>query len=91
MALAAIVTTSQQAASASTPPPAATPWSYYDVDDNTNTAQTLGCNQGIADYYHGLDSTVFLDFFGQNSALTGTLMDFGNDIFISNAQIESIG
>jgi hypothetical protein len=74
---------------AATGPPAYNPTSYYATDANTSTAYSLGCDQGDADATSGLNSAVILDFFGQNSALTGTDEDFG-DVFISNASIEAM-
>jgi len=62
---------------AATGPPAYNPTSYYATDANTSTAYSLGCDQGDADATSGLNSAVILDFFGQNSALTGTDEDFG--------------
>ena len=57
----------------------ATDWSYYVTSMNYTTAATLGCNQGKYDGSHGnINSTVTLDFGGQNSTNTGTLLPFSN-------------
>jgi hypothetical protein len=67
----------------------ATDWSFYMKTTSTSTAYNLGCNQGHFDAGHGnINSEVVLDFGGQNSAGTGTLMI--NGVSISNGQIEAV-
>lgn len=74
-------------ASASTQPP--TDWSFYVTSLNTNTAATLGCNQGHFDASHGnINSTVTLDFGGQNSTNNGTILTFSGT-HVSYGQVES--
>ena len=66
-----------------------TDWSFYVTSMNSTTASTLGCNQGAYDAAHGnTNSTVTLDFGGQNSGNTGTLLTFSNTS-VTYAQIES--
>jgi hypothetical protein len=66
-----------------------TDWSFYIYAANNSDAYTLGCNQGKFDasYSPSVNSEVVLDFGGQNSTGSGTLMT--NMVAISNAQIEA--
>lgn len=74
------------AAAASIPPD---DYSYYVTALNPNTASTQGCKQGNYDSSHGrIDSTVTLDFGGQNSSNTGTYLTFSNTS-VSYSSIES--
>ncbi len=73
--------------SAASPPPLDA--SYYVLSITNSTAATLGCNQGRADAANGnINSEVILDFGGQSSSNTGTLLTFTN-AFASYAAIES--
>ncbi len=77
------VTTNSQTAKPSTD------WSFYVTSMNYTTASTLGCNQGKYDAAHGnKNSTVTLDFGGQNSTNTGTLLPFSNTS-VTYAQVET--
>lgn len=62
--------------------------SYYMLSTSTSTAYNLGCNLGTANTHYGGSSTVILDFGGQNSSGSGTLMI--NSVSISNSQIEAV-
>ena len=65
-----------------TPVPTTMPandWSFYVTRMDYSTAAQLGCDQGKFDASHGnINSTVILDFGGQNSSNTGTLLTFSN-------------
>ncbi|HLG77381.1 MAG TPA: hypothetical protein VKX46_13280 [Ktedonobacteraceae bacterium] len=64
--------------------------SYYITTTSTSSAYNLGCNQGTLDasFSPPVNSEVVLDFGGQNSSGTGTLLINGTSI--TNAQIESV-
>lgn len=64
-----------------------TDWSYYVLDNNTGTAYTLGCDQGKSDAKLGVNSIAFLDFGGQQSNGSGTILI--NDTPIPNSDIEA--
>jgi hypothetical protein len=55
---------------------------------STSEAKTLGCNQGHAQAKYKTSGTVVLDFGGQNSSGSGTLMI--NSVSISNSQIAAV-
>lgn len=83
--LACLPVSPAQAAPAKPP----TDWSFYILSTSTSTAYNLGCNQGHFDANHGnIDSEVFLDFGGQNSAASGTKLINGTNI--SNGTVEAI-
>ena len=65
-----------------------TAWSYYVNSSSISTAYTLGCNQGGSDKTFHQSSAMFLDFGGQFSNGSGTLMLNGSTI--SNGQIEAV-
>jgi hypothetical protein len=71
-----------------TKPP--TDWSFYMSTTSTSQVYTLGCNQGEFDasFNPPVNSEVVLDFGGQNSSGTGTIMINNNSI--SNSQIEAV-
>lgn len=71
-----------------TRPPA--DWSFYMNSASTSTAYTFGCDQGKADasFSPPLNSEVVLDFGGQFSDGSGTLMI--NGVSITNSQIASV-
>jgi len=73
---------------ASTKPP--TDYSFYVTTTDTSTAFTLGCNQGTYDasFSPVADSTVVLDFGGQQANGSGTKLV--NGTLVTNAQIEAI-
>lgn len=62
--------------------------SYYMSPDRNKHAESLGKSQGKADAKHGQSSVVILDFGGQVSNGSGTVM-IGN-VFISNRQIRDV-
>jgi hypothetical protein len=73
-----------------TPPQPATDFSYYVRTTNAQTLYNLGYNQGVFDANHGnIDSEVILDFGGQLSNNTGTLLT-GTSISVSYATIETL-
>jgi hypothetical protein len=67
-----------------------TDWSFYMNSSSTSTSYTWGCDMGKADASHSppVNSEVVLDFGGQLSNGSGTLMI--NGVTISNAQIEAV-
>src|SRR5437016_5660561 len=65
-----------------------TAWSYYVNSGSTSTAYTLGCNQGKSDKTYHQNSAAFLDFGGQLSNGSGTLLLNGSTM--SNGQIEAV-
>ncbi|GHO87888.1 hypothetical protein [Dictyobacter formicarum] len=67
-----------------------TDWSFYVNSTSTSSSYNWGCNMGKADASHSpvINSEVVLDFGGQLSNGSGTLMI--NGITISNAQIEAV-
>lgn len=67
-----------------------TDWSFYMKTTSTSTAYNLGCNQGKFDSGQSpvVNSEVVIDFGGQNSSGSGTLMI--NGVSISNSQIEAV-
>jgi len=65
-----------------------TAWSYYVNSSSTSTAYTLGCNQGKSDKTYHQNSAAFLDFGGQLSNGSGTLLLNGSTI--SNGHIEAV-
>jgi hypothetical protein len=66
-----------------------TDWSFYVTNISTSEAHTLGCNQGKFDADHGdIDSTVTLDFGGQNSSNNGTILVFSGTP-VSYGDVES--
>lgn len=74
-------------ASASTSPQANP--SFYVGYINPSHAAALGCNQGHYDAAHLTSSVVILDFGGQNSAGTGTVLIGGTGGNVTYAQIET--
>jgi hypothetical protein len=66
---------------------APTYWSFYMSSANTTTAYNRGCNQGGADATYHASSVVVLDFGGQLSNGSGSLMI--NGVSITNGQIEA--
>jgi hypothetical protein len=64
-----------------------TNWSFYMNSASTSTAYNLGCNQGGSDATHHDNSVVVLDFGGQLSNGSGSLMI--NGVSITNSQIEA--
>lgn len=65
-----------------------TDWSFYVHTTYTGTLEDLGCNQGTFDSQHNTNSLVFLDFGGQQSNGSGTLLTDGTPV--SNGTIESL-
>lgn len=65
-------------------------WSFYITSTSTSTAYTFGCDQGKADasFSPPINSEVVLDFGGQLSDGSGTLMI--NGVSITNGQIEAV-
>jgi hypothetical protein len=64
-------------------------WSYYVRTANSQTLNTLGCNQGVSDKNDGSSSEVILDFGGQAYYNNGTYLT-GSNAFVSYATIESL-
>jgi hypothetical protein len=65
-----------------------TDWSYYVTSSSTSDAYTRGCWQGNTDLNTHENSVVILDFGGQKSDGSGSLLI--NGVFISNSQIEAV-
>ncbi len=66
-----------------------TDWSFYVTALNTSEAETLGCNQGEFDADHGdINSTVTLDFGGQDSSNNGTILTFSGTV-VSYGDVEA--
>lgn len=85
--LPAVFTTGAQATSQAKP---VTDWSFYISTTDPSVAYTLGCNQGSfdANFTPSMNSMVVLDFGGQLSDGSGTLLI--NGVSVTNAQIEAV-